>query len=138
MRELLINTIKNLETLNEIDQKHIDNNEDALWYSQLDEWDIECLEKDIANRKRMIELIPIFEEIANKNGLIITRSPYSDSFYAIKEGEDVNWGSKPEGSLRLSDHWNFGIRAEHCQTDCDLKQDTAICQYTNGVYRKVK
>ncbi len=56
------------------------------------------------------------EQIKNLlEGVEITqKSPYSDSFYS--EGE-ISWGSKPDGSYRISDHWNFYSRGDiHCET----------------------
>lgn len=49
-------------------------------------------------------------------------SPYnreaSGSFY---DCTDKTWGYTPDGSIRVSDHWNFYSRGQiHCQTDiCD-------------------
>ena len=43
----------------------------------------------------------------------VFKSPYGNSYYNAK----VNWGFKPNGSLRISDHWNFESHGKfHCQT----------------------
>ena len=34
----------------------------------------------------------------------INKSPYSSSYYNV---QGITWDYKPEGSLRISDHWNF-------------------------------
>ncbi|UMY67842.1 hypothetical protein ML603_08150 [Streptococcus dysgalactiae subsp. equisimilis] len=60
-------------------------------------------------------------------------SPYSESFYSSK---DIDWGYKPEGSLRVSDHWNFGADGEHCPTEEPL-EGWAVCEYRDGLYHLV-
>lgn len=48
----------------------------------------------------------------------IIKSPYSDSFYSAV----VNWNFKPDGSLRISNHWNFESKGKlHCQTTTEIK-----------------
>ena len=61
-------------------------------------------------------------------------SPYSNSFYSSK---DIYWGYKPEGSLRVSDHWNFGDNKEHCPT-AEPVDGWAVCRFENGKYHLVK
>ena len=61
-------------------------------------------------------------------------SPYSNSFYSSK---DIDWGYKPEGSLRVSDHWNFGADGEHCHT-AEPVNGWAVCRFENGKYHLVK
>ena len=66
------------------------------------------------------------------------QSPYSESFYT--EGE-ITWDSKPEGSLRLSDHWNFESEGEtHCKLDStsEYLQKWLVCEYHNGTYHIVE
>lgn len=70
----------------------------------------------------------------------IHQSPYSDSFY---DSDDISWGHKPEGSLRLSDHWNFWSRGEqHCIiAESDGKYISGrwlLCRFENGAYHIVK
>ena len=66
------------------------------------------------------------------------KSPYSDSFYT--EGE-ITWNSKPEGSLRLSDHWNFESEGQtHCKLDStsEYLQNWLVCEYHNGKYHIIE
>lgn len=99
--------------------------------------------------KKYEQLLSIYERIYNEenhNGIInilssfkkINKSPYSSSFY---DSDDISWDSKPEGSLRLSDHWNFYSWGEqHCCLDStkEYTQKWLLCQYHNGVYHVVK
>ncbi len=69
---------------------------------------------------------------------LIDQSPYSDSFY---DSFEIGWGYKPEGSLRLSDHWNFVSRDEkHCELDYTDKyvNEWLLCRYENGKYTVVE
>jgi hypothetical protein len=43
-----------------------------------------------------------------KEWSVIKKSPYSDSFYS---STDISWNHKPEGSYRVSDHWNFTTKS---------------------------
>lgn len=63
-----------------------------------------------------------------------SRSPYGYSFYSSK---DIDWGYKPEGSLRVSDHWNFGEDGEHCPT-AEPVDGWAVCKFENGKYHLIK
>ena len=46
---------------------------------------------------------------------VIVKSPYSDSFY---DSTEITWSHKPDGSYRVSDHWNFYTQDKlHCKTD---------------------
>ena len=63
-----------------------------------------------------------------------SKSPYSMSFYSSK---DISWGYKPEGSLRVSNHWNFGYEGEHCPTD-EPVEGWAVCRFENGKYHLIK
>lgn len=70
-----------------------------------------------------------------------SKSPYSLSFYNSKK---IGWGHKPEGSLRLSDHWNFTSEAMddgvvHCATEKgQLKNGWAVGKFHNGKYEIIK
>ena len=66
-----------------------------------------------------------------------SKSPYSNSFY---NSTDIDWNSKPENSLRVSDHWNFQTGDEmHCVTDDPtFKKGWAVGQYKNGTYEIIK
>ncbi len=62
---------------------------------------------------------------------VINKSPYSDSFYNTV---DVGWDHKPDGSYRVSDHWNFYTREKwHCETDKKVQNNTHI---SLGKYNK--
>ena len=68
---------------------------------------------------------------------IIRRSPYSDSFY---NSHDISWTHKPDGSYRVSDHWNFYTKdhKKHCKTDIKTPNTThvSIGKYNSekGIY----
>ncbi len=63
-----------------------------------------------------------------------SRSPYSMSFY---DSKDIDWGYKPEGSIRVSDHWNFGEEGEHCPT-AEPVDGWAVCRFKNGMYHLIQ
>ena len=63
-----------------------------------------------------------------------SKSPYSQSYY---NSQNIGWGYKPEGSLRVSDHWNFGQDGEHCQT-AEPVDGWAVCKFENGKYHLIK
>ena len=55
---------------------------------------------------------------------IIVKSPYSNSFYNSLE---IGWSSKPDGSYRVSDHWNFVSQdKKHCETTTKVPTNTHI------------
>ena len=55
---------------------------------------------------------------------IMYKSPYSDTFY---DSTNITWGHKPDGSLRVSDHWNFYTQDKyHCQTSTPVQNNTHI------------
>lgn len=72
--------------------------------------------------------------------LAVSQSPYSDSWYIMKSGEEISWGEKPEGSYRIADHWNFGSENEHCRLagEEDKVNREMVCEYRNGFYYEVK
>lgn len=72
--------------------------------------------------------------------LTVSQSPYSDSWYIMKSGEEISWGEKPEGSYRIADHWNFGSDNEHCRlaVEEDKVNREMVCEYRNGFYYEVK
>ena len=88
-----------------------------------------------------------FEQLAQKHNYVITISPYSNSAYAIPKGEKVDWGYKPEGSFRVSDHWNWegGSRVENgkffrkieCPTNTGENFGMAVAIFKNGKYYKI-
>lgn len=90
----------------------------------------------------MLELInKLIEDYKNNK---FKESPYSQSYYFFEDYDKENhigWYSKPNNSIRISDHWNFYSQGEtHCKID-DLKSDEIIkgwkiCKYDNkkGTY----
>lgn len=66
---------------------------------------------------------------------VIYKSPYSNSFYNTT---DIDWSYKPDGSLRVSNHWNFSTSKTkltgrlHCKTN---KKVLNMSKYTLGKYR---
>lgn len=92
----------------------------------------DCL--DIAfysNEKSYFDMIVWLMDNINENW---SQSPYGESFYSSK---DIDWGYKPEGSLRVSDHWNFGQDGEHCPT-AEPVDGWAVCKFENGKYHLIK
>ena len=54
----------------------------------------------------------------------IIKSPYSNTFYDSKE---IGWSYKPDGSFRVSDHWNFETRGKkHCLTESPVTNTTHV------------
>lgn len=100
-------------------------------------------DKELANRrsemtKKAIAIVDKFISIAENEGLEVSKSPFSNSFYLHKTGEEITWGSKPENSYRLSDHWNFYSReAYHCCSNEINDDEFAIGIYHHGNYEKV-
>lgn len=88
-----------------------------------------------------------FEQIAEKHNYVISISPYSNSAYAIPKGEKVDWGYKPEGSFRVSDHWNWEgkfiivngkyTRKIECPTNTGENFGMAVAIFKNGKYYKI-
>ena len=70
---------------------------------------------------------------------VVSKSPYSDSFYNAKE---ICWDSKPEGSLRISDHWNFESRGvTHCKLNTTSEYISGtwiLARYVDGVYIEIR
>lgn len=69
----------------------------------------------------------------------INKSPYSNSFYNVP---GVTWDYKPEGSLRISDHWNFTSKdKKHCILDSTeelIENNWLLAKYTEGKYHVLK
>ena len=68
----------------------------------------------------------------------VRKSPWSDSFYNAA----VGWNYKPDGSYRISDHWNFTSKGKlHCQTTTEIQDNLwALAQFdaSVGKYRILK
>lgn len=112
--------------------------------------EIECEESFCIRHTKVaetrIQLLDKMGFVAENNRLSqFSQSPYSESFYAYKKGEFIDWGEKPEGSLRLSDHWNFvtvdyetGEEEIHCVTDSTIEDcDLCLAIFKNGKYTRV-
>lgn len=102
-------------------------------------------ENYIRELKETLDVAKKFEKLCNnlKEHELI-KSPYSNSFYLVPKGPKVNWGTKPEGSYRFSNHWNWGEKNEytglktiHCPTDTGEDFGVAIAVVENGEYKKV-
>lgn len=64
---------------------------------------------------------------------VIIKSPYSNTFYDSKE---IDWNYKPDGSFRVSDHWNFEARGKkHCLTETPVKNTSHV---SLGQYDRIK
>ena len=99
-------------------------------------------------KKKYSSLIDTFDYFSNvKNGIEIfkeivkfekiNKSPYSMSFY----NAEVDWNYKPQGSLRISDHWNFYSEGEkHCELEetSEYTQKWLMCEFRNGKYHILK
>jgi len=67
---------------------------------------------------------------------LVQKSPYSQSYYT--DGK-ITWDYKPEGSLRLSDHWNFYSEGKiHCKTLCGTTKGWYVGRYENGYYTLIE
>lgn len=78
-----------------------------------------------------IETLPTAAQDKLKSFRIVNKSPYSQSFY---DSDNIGWDSKPEGSLRLADHWGFQSKGSvHCKIKGSDKYETG---WKLGVYSK--
>jgi len=95
--------------------------------------------KRLEDYKKLLKSLKVLKQKLEEENLSLLQSPYSVSFYAVKKGEKIDWGYKPENSYRVSDHWNFETSGEiHCQTTKNIKNnDYTIAQFKNGKYHKV-
>ena len=79
-------------------------------------------------------LLPAWKKVVEMADESWSISPYGDSWYSSKE---ISWDYKPEGSIRIADHWNFSTRdgKMHCQTtDGQLKDGWAVGKFVKGKY----
>ena len=106
------------------------------------------IERAIARKEKLLEKeriknailsLPLKAQEIVKKWRIISMSPYSTSFYN-KNG--ITWGKKPNGSLRLSNHWNFYSQGEiHCKlntTNNYLSNTWILAEYNNGIYKEIQ
>ncbi|MGG7078204.1 hypothetical protein [Clostridium sardiniense] len=88
-------------------------------------------EKAKVTPKEVLEEISKFDHI--------NKSPYSSSYYNVP---NVTWEYKPEGSLRISDHWNFMSHGEkHCileSTEEKIENNWILAKYIEGKYHILK
>lgn len=78
----------------------------------------------------------IFEIV--KDWEVLNKSPYSKSYY---NSNDIEWDYKPEGSLRISNHWNFESQGQlHCRLNStsEYTQKWLLCEYKEGEYNILK
>ena len=67
---------------------------------------------DLLYKMAVIDL----DNVARKEKLEISSSPYSLSTYAFKPGEEIGWGQKPKNSYRISNHWGWVSDGDmHCE-----------------------
>lgn len=80
--------------------------------------------------------MPVEAQKERDSWKIVNKSPYSQSYY---NSWDIDWDHKPEGSLRISDHWNFYSKGkDHCVTDIKGPVWWALGKYDNGIYKILK
>ena len=69
----------------------------------------------------------------------INKSPYSSTYYNVPA---ITWDYKPEGSLRISDHWNFlSHGTKHCplaHTEEVIQNNWILGKYIDGKYEILK
>ncbi len=66
------------------------------------------------------------------------KSPYNNTSWY---NDTKDWGQTVEGSIRVSDHWNFFAKDEwHCKTKQDIHTNDFWCVgvYNNGIYDIIK
>ena len=83
-----------------------------------------------------ITIIKGFISLSIKKKYVISKSPYSNSFYSHEENDVIDWGHKPLNSYRLSDHWGFGVE-EHCKRTDGEKAGLCMCKITKEGYKKI-
>ena len=87
-------------------------------------------------QKSLIENLTIpnelFEIAINWTNLRV--SPYSESYYSTR---NKSWEKTPIGSYRISNHWNFGFKSQHCKTNIlvDNNINWALAKWTGKVYK---
>lgn len=91
------------------------------------------MKKILLPQKAMITPKNVLEKISKFD--YINKSPYSKTYYNVP---GITWDYKPEGSLRISDHWNFKSNgSRHCVLDYteDLIENYwMLAKYIDGKY----
>ena len=88
-----------------------------------------------------VSMLIELDKVAKENNFIISQSPYSFSTYALEKGGEITWGSKPVGSYRISDHWNFESRGKtHCKLTGvkGYTQKFILAKYNGETYDIIK
>lgn len=101
---------------------------------------LRCKNNSVRRYNYILNLSKIFEQIAERENLIISKSPHSTSFYAYPKDEYISWKHKPNNSYRLSNHWNWNDYVKntiHCPTITNEDYKLCICKYINGYYYKI-
>ena len=96
-----------------------------------------------AGKKNGITLVSLLCDGFNKKALrdvetwaIVNKSPYSLSVY---DSYDIGWDHKPEGSLRVADHWNWLNDGEyHCKTADGFTNGWALGIRKDNMYTILK
>lgn len=104
--------------------------------------------KYYASRKAIAKYLNVKEQVVSRlvEYKAFNKSPYSNSFY---NSNDIDWGYKPEGSIRISDHWGFeSLGEKHCVIDFEsltdedeqeqLNMSWLVCVYKNGKYHIIE
>lgn len=94
----------------------------------------------------IIPLVELLKSLHKEGRMKFHKSPYGDSFYLTKRGEEIGWEHKPEGSYRLSDHWGWeqkkfdGEIIVHCPIDGSEEEKNTwhLCRWENGIYKIIK
>jgi hypothetical protein len=71
---------------------------------------------------------------------IIRPSPYNKkNCWSFYNSDKIDWNFKPEGSLRVSNHWNFTTHGKkHCITNIPVPNKLWIeAKYHKGVYHVI-
>jgi hypothetical protein len=99
------------------------------------------MNKDFISFKRVLDFTAqtnfsseLIEEISKWKQIV--KSPYGLSFY----NDVVGWGFKVDGSLRISDHWNFTSHGKvHCETTTDVPNTThwALAKYDASINKYI-
>ena len=88
-------------------------------------------------QKAMVTPKEVLEEISKFE--YINKSPYSKTYYNVP---GITWDYKPEGSLRISDHWNFiSNGSRHCilaHTEESIENYWMLAKYIDGKYYVLK
>ena len=95
------------------------------------------MKKILVPKKAKVTPKEVLKEISKFN--YINKSPYSLSYYNVP---NVTWDYKPEGSLRISDHWNFISHGEkHCileGVEDKVENNWMLAKYIDGRYHILK